>query len=289
MGALGRSTSRRTPTAADLEQRRRTLQIRSAARRGSTTADIAERYQLPAKVVERTLAAARDPRLADPADLLAARAGAPGLPDPDVQVYWMGFLTAAGCIWGQGASATLVVTLGEKSQAYVERLMADLAGPHVRYEFCRSSLLGWQLYIRDQALCRALIPWGIPSDLHGGDPGLLDDLPERFAAPFLRGYADGDWPAGRAAAGGRLTLHGTPAVLAGINAMARRCWGITGGVISGPAPRAQLRFRGPRAGREFLARILAYTRRGRGADADAALAAGPRPGVGRDVCPDAGK
>ena len=112
-------------------------------------------------MVQQILTPVADARLSDPVPLLRTRVAGPGLPPADVQVYWVGFLTAAARICGQGTSFALIITLGGRSQAYVDTLMADLTEPHVRHEFCQSSLLGWQLYIRDQTLCKALLPWGI--------------------------------------------------------------------------------------------------------------------------------
>src|SRR5207244_3484479 len=97
-----------------------------------------------------------------------------------------------GRIMGHGTSATLVVTIGEEPPDSLAALPADLVAGHMRAEFCRSSIVGWQGYLRDQALCKALVPWGIPSDLYGEDPGVLDDLPREFVPSFLRGYVDGD-------------------------------------------------------------------------------------------------
>lgn len=269
---LARSNDLRTLRPVDHERREQTAQIRSAARKGGSPAEIANALHLPLTAVRRVLAAVDHSRLSDPTQLLKTRKAAAGLVAADVQLYWLGFLTAAGHIWGQGSSLTLVITLGDKSQAHMGAFMADLADPHVRYEFCRSSLLGWQLYIRDQALCTALIPWGILSDLHGDDPSVLDDLPEEFAIPFLRGYVDGNWPAPRTSGRGRsdtLVLFGPPAVLAGINNIAARFWRVPAGVVTERSPRAELRFTGA-ASRGIMERVHRYTARERVANGDAA-------------------
>ena len=266
MGGQGSVYHARSLTAADLERRERVAQIRSASRKGSSPEAIADLCRIPIAMVEQVLRSVGDPRLSDPADLLNTRRAAPGHTSADVQIYWVGFLTAAGRIWGQGAAFTLVITLGDmKPQMYIKTIMADLADPHARSEFCQSSLHGWQLYIRDPSLCKALIPWGIPSDLHGEDPALLDDLPEEFAAPFLRGYVDGNWPIRQTVDAKRrpaLILQGSPAVLAGINAMVHRHWGVSGGVVNGRRPpRGELRFPNPRDEQEILRRTAAYTSR----------------------------
>ena len=255
----------RTLNATDLERREKTTQIRSAARKGSSPSKIAAHLHMPVEAVQRALLAVEHEHVSDPTQLLRTRKAAAGLTPEAVQLYWLGFLTAAGRIWGQGASLTLVITLGERSQAHMETLMADLADPHVRFEFCRSSLLGWQLYIRDQSLCKALVPWGIPSDLFGEDPALLDDIPEEFAVPFVRGYMDGNFPTPPPAPGRRdpkIVLHGAPAVLAGLDSMIRRFWRITSGGVTAGTPRAELPF-GPQASRQIRERVSSFSARAR--------------------------
>lgn len=251
---------------AQLEARKRTTQIRAAGRKGKTATEIADLYQVPLRMVQHILTPVSDVRVSDPAYLLKTRAAAPGFAPADVQVYWVGFLTAAGHIWGQGTSSTLVMTLGDKSQAHVKTFMADLVDPHVRCEFCESNVRGWQVYLRNQSLCQALIPWGIPSDLFGEDPALLDDLPKEFVGPFLRGYLDGNWPLPAASPDrrpGGLVLHGTDGILSGINAMLRRCWGIDGGILTPRPPRADLRFPDRLDDRKIADRVNAYTTRAR--------------------------
>ncbi len=259
---------RRDLNVGELEARGRITRIRAAARKGKPAPEIADLYQLPLRMVEQVLSPVNDVRLSDPAHLLNARTVAPGLASADVQVYWAGFLTAAGHIYGQGSSLALIVTLGERSQAHVETFMADLTSPGMHCEFCRSSIVGWQLYVRDPNLCKALIAWGIPSDLQGDDPALLDDMPKEFAAPFLRGYLDGEWPVPAVRRDGRrsgLTFRGTGGVLAGINSMVRRCWGINGGIVTPRSSRADLRFPDPQCDREILDHIRTYTSRARSA------------------------
>jgi len=162
-----------------------------------------------------------------------------------------------------------VLVLGEKSLPHMKTFLADFADPFVQFEFCRSSLLGWQLYVRAQDLCRALIPWGIPSDLYGDDPGLLDGLPEEFAVPFMHGFLDGNWPAPRAAGrdGAPLTLHGPAATLGGINGVVQRCWRVAPGVITEMPSRAKLHFASRQASRVIRNKALAHTSRSRHAQA----------------------
>ncbi|HLY22294.1 MAG TPA: hypothetical protein VKT83_07480 [bacterium] len=259
-------TRRRPINAAVLEARERTSRVRAAARKGKTAQQIAQVHDYPLKLVEQILAPIADVRLSDPAALLNNRPVAAGLPPADVQVYWVGFLTASGRICGQGASFALIITLGERSQNHMNTFVEDLATPQVRNEYCESSVLGWQLYVRDQSLCKALLRWGVPSDLDGDDPTVLDDLPNEFIAPFLRGYLDG----GRAATSdngaprsGGLALHGTEAVLGAINTMVSRGWGIKSGVVKPKPPRAELKFNRQDA-QTILTRSRAYTTRRRG-------------------------
>lgn len=248
----------RGPHRPDPEWQARTHKIRAAARKGRKATEIADACQLPVAVVKRVLAPMEHPRLSDPVDLIRTRHVEAGKAPADVQLYWYGFLTAAGQIMGQGTSLTLVVTLGEEPPDSLAALPADLVAGRMRCEFCRSSIVGWQGYLRDQALCKALVPWGIPSDLYGDDPGVLDDLPKEFVPPFLRGYADGDQisrgsPNSRR--GGSFVLHGTPAVLAGINAIIRRHWNVSSGVVTQGQRRAELRFADPVACRTIYHRL----------------------------------
>jgi hypothetical protein len=250
-----------------LEVRQRTAQIRAAARKGKTAAEIAGTCGAPLKTVEQMLAPVTDARLSDPAHLFNHVGVAAGLVPADVQVYWVGFLTAAGRICGQGASSALIVTLGHSPHAYMNVFLTDLATPQARHELCRSSLLGWQLYVRERYLCEALLRWGIPSEVHGDDPGVLDDLLAEFITPFLRGYLDGNWaPAGVPRSPAKhLVFYGTEAVLAGINAMVYRGWRVDPGVVTRRPPRAELRFR-PKDERVILGHLQAYTTRCRSRD-----------------------
>lgn len=255
--------SRRPITVAALELRERTVRIRAAARKGKTSREIAEANDVPLKAVEQILAPVAGARLSDPAELLNHRTVATGLPTADIQVYWVGFLTAAGRIYGQGPSFALIVRLGDRSQEHTGTLMADLTTPQVRHEFCRSSLLGWQLYLRDADLCQALIRWGIPSERHGEDSTVLDDLPKQLVAPFLRGYLDGTWAHG--AAGTRsaaLAFYGTETVLVAINAMIKRGWSIGPGKVTLAPSQAALKFN-VRDGQAILQQIDTYTTRTR--------------------------
>jgi len=231
--------------ALESEQRQFAADVRAGARQGRTAPEIATLHKMPVSAVERILMEVNDPRVSDPAHLFKTRQILPGRTAADVQLYWLGYLKAAGHIWGRGAQSTLVVTLGEKSLSHMKTFLVDLADPYARHEFCRSTTLGWQLYVRDRDLCQALLPWGVPSDLDGDDPGMLDDLPEEFAIPFLHGYLDGDWPkaqTGRLDDGRPVTLHGTASTLTAINNMVWRYWDVAPGRITSTSPRATLRF-----------------------------------------------
>lgn len=256
---------RRHINAAVLEAQARNARIRAAARKGKTTAEIAEVYGFPLKMVEQILAPVTDVRLSDPAHLLNNRPVAAGLAAAHIQVYWVGFLMAAGQICGQGASFALIVTLGDRSKEHMEIFMADLATPQVRNEFCCSSLLGWQLYVRDQNLCKVLLRWGIPSEQHGNDPTVLDDLLKELIAPFLRGYLDGNWatPGTTRPRSNGLIFYGTEAVLAAINGMIHRGWRIGTGVVTLRGPRAELRFN-RQDEQAIVDHIQTYTIRSRG-------------------------
>jgi len=250
----------------ELEQRQLAADVRAAARQGRNAPEIATLRKMPLSVVERILMEVDDPRVSDPAHMFRTRQILPGRTAANVQLYWLGYLKAAGHIWGRGANSTLVITLGEKSESHMKTFMMDLADPFARREFCRSTVLGWQLYVRDRDLCRALLPWGIPSDLDGDDPGLLDDLPEEFAAPFLPGYLEGDWPRAQTRLlddSRPLTLHGTPSTLTGINNLVRRCWSVPPGRITPTSPRATLRFSTAAACRTIRSSARRYSTRAR--------------------------
>jgi hypothetical protein len=254
----------RAPSAQALEWRERTARVRAAARNGKSTEEIAELQQLPLAAVERVLAPVEHPRISDPISLLQKHDQVPGTAPVDIQLYWLGFLMAAGYIRGQGRSLTLVVTLGEKSQEYIETLTADIGSDRIYCEFCHSSIVGWQVYLRDQSLCKALFPWGIPSDLHGDDSALLDDLPSELAIPFMRGYLDGDWPSTHSSnkvQGDRFTLHGSPEVLARLNAMVQRHWGASAGEVTTRQNRAQLQFSDPKGCRAIQNQLKTYVSR----------------------------
>ncbi len=245
-----------------LEVRERNARIRAEARKGKTATDIAETCGVPLKMVEQMLAPIVDARLSDPAHLLNHNAIGAGCPPADIQVYWVGFLTAAGRICGQGASSALIVTLGHRSQEYMHVLMADLATPQVRHELCRSSLLGWQLYVRDRNLCDALLRWGIPSEVYGDDPAVLADFPRELIAPYLRGYLDGNWttPGTVRSRSHGLVFYGTEGVLSAIDAMIHRGWRLAPGVVTPRPPRAELRY-SPRDEREIFDHVHTYTTR----------------------------
>ena len=256
----------RAPSEQALEWRKRTATFRAEARNGKSTEEIAELHDLPVAAVARVLAPIDHPRISDPVQLLRGHQKTLGAAPTDVQLYWLGFLMVAGHIWGQGSSLALVLTLGEESREYMRTFIADITTDRIYCEFCYSSTVGWQVYLRDQGLCKALFPWGVPSDLHGDDSALLDDLPKEFAIPFIRGYVDGNRPFIRSSdkrRGDKFTVHGTAATLARINSMVKRHWGVSGGVVTSREPRAELQFSNPEACRTIHSQLNTYTSRSR--------------------------
>ena len=255
----------RAPTEQMLEWRERTARFRSAARQGKTSMEIAELHDLPVAAVDRVLAPIEHPRISDPVRLLRGHDSLPGTAPADVQLYWLGFLMVAGHIWGQGSSLALVVTLGEESRKYIATFTADITLDRIHCEFCYSSTVGWQVYLRDQGLCKALFPWGVPSDLHGDDSALLDDLPKEFAIPFICGYVDGNKSfassSDRPGSDG-FTVRGTAAVLARINSMVERHWGVSGRIVTSPGDRSALKFSNP-VGRALHSQLDTFTSRSR--------------------------
>ncbi|HKV43125.1 MAG TPA: hypothetical protein VJT32_00385 [bacterium] len=254
----------RAPSGQDLEWRERTAKIRTAARSGKSSVEIAEVQHLPIAAVERILAPIEHSRISDPVCLLQKRRVTAGTAPAEIQLYWLGFLMAAGYIWGQGSSLALVVTLGAESRAYIDTFMADLSTDRIYCEFCYSNIVGWQVYLRDKDLCKALFPWGVPSELHGNDSALLDDLPGELAIPFIRGYVDGNWSFIHSSNGpreGRFAVEGTPVVLARLRSLMKRCWRIRGGTVSSRGGRATLRFSDPGACRVIQSHLGAFVSR----------------------------
>lgn len=253
----------RAPTEQALEWRARTVQIRTAARGGKSPLEIAALYDLPLAAVERLLTPIDHPRISDPVQLLREHQ-IPGTAPAEVQLYWLGFLMAAGYICGQGTTLTLVVTLGERSRVCIESFIDDLVTDHIRCEFCYSSIVGWQAYLRDPSLCKALFPWGVPSDLHGDDSALLDDLPAALAVPFICGYVDGNWPFSHSLRGVNeesFTLRGTSPVLTRINSMIQRYWEVSAGTVIPRGNRTELRFSDPEAYRTIRSQLSGYVSR----------------------------
>jgi hypothetical protein len=248
---------RRLPLRNDPEWQAHVRNIRAADRRGDSPAEIAMVSGLPAVSVKKILAPGAHPRLSDPADLLRTGQVRAGQIPADVQLYWVGFFTAAGYIRGQGPSLTLTVTLGEEGRERIDAFWADLVMARSHCELCYSSLAGWQAYFRDPTLCQALIRWGVPSDLYGEDPALLEELPEGLFLPFVRGYIEGGElaprPSTRRHTAG-VTIRGTPAILGGLNTLIQRYWGIANGLITQVGDGALLHFSG-RAARDAFERL----------------------------------
>lgn len=250
---------RRFPLRDDPEWQARVRTARAAGRRGESSSKIAVKSGLPAASVQQLLAPAGHPRLSDPGDLLRTGQVRDGQVPANVQLYWYGFFTAAGYIRGQGSSLTLIVTLGEDGRGRIDTLEADLLMGRSRCELCYSSLAGWQAYFRDAVLCQALMRWGVPSDLYGEDPALLEDLPEGLFLPFVRGYMEGGElarrPSRRRHTAG-VTIRGTPAVLGCLNTLIKRHWGIANGIVTEVGDHALLHFSG-RVARDAFERQLA--------------------------------
>lgn len=249
---------RRLPFRDDPEWQARIRDVRAASRRGKSPAEIAMVSGLPAAAVQKILAPTDHPWLSTPGDLLRTGKARVGQIAGDVQLYWIGFFTAAGYIRGQGPSLTLIVTLGEEGRGRIDALKTELMMGRNHCELCHSSLAGWQAYFRDASLCHALMPWGIPSDLYGEDPALLEDLPEQLFLPFMRGYMEGAKlarrpPTDRHTEG--FTILGTAAVLGGLNIVIQRLWGIRNGLITHVGKDAALHFPGRVARAAFESRL----------------------------------
>jgi len=82
-------------------------------------------------------------------------------------------------------------------------------------------------------------------------------LPEELVVPFLRGFVDGSaiWKPGRSRRRTGFAIRGTPAMLAGINALLHRHWRVSNGVVTGSGEEVELRFADPAARRTIQSQL----------------------------------
>lgn len=199
---------------------------------GMTVEEIATKHGLPALTIKTLLRPTGQPGgLCTPYEL----AGADPPRNAAAQVYWLGYIAAAGRVFNHGSSRTLLLAIHAKDEGHIQTLVADLVSGHPSVEFADSNLDGRQVYIRDRDLVEALATWGI-CDSPGRGSISLELVPRRLLPDFVRGFLEGarvDPPVRRAGArassprGHRpLTLTGHPALLATLSQMLSAICGI---------------------------------------------------------------
>jgi hypothetical protein len=146
-------------------------------------------------------------------------------PNAAVQVYWLGYIAAAGRVFGHGTLWTLVLAIHPDDEPHIKALLDDLVVGHAAVEYADSSLEGRQVYIRDRELVETLLAWGLgaPSE-HDSTP--LEFIPHQLVSDFVRGYLEGSrqnppfgGPRARVPAPGTLrslVIAGRPALIAAL-------------------------------------------------------------------------
>jgi hypothetical protein len=199
---------------------------------GLTVAEIAAKYNLPVPTVLQLLRApSQSCALRTPYEFrqgaLPARAPA--------QIYWLGYIAAAGRVSGENARGTLVLAIHPDDGAHVQSLLTDLIEGYANCEFVDSSLSGRQAYIRNPELARVLLQWGILSTPEQSSIP-LEFVPTALMPDFLRGYIEGT-PSRAATLAprlrGQLTLTGAAPFIESLAATLKGLCG-TGGTISTP-------------------------------------------------------
>jgi len=189
---------------------------------------------LPA--VLRIIRRRKDERLLNPFHLRQSAIRTHGA----TQLYWLGFIAAAGRLFLQGAAPTLVLAVDRRDVDHVQTLVEDLCAGHPTCEWCESNQDGLQAYIRDRELAQMLAEWGAPGadPSEGSVPVAL--IPPSLLPHFVRGYLEGGH---RTPPFGRRTIPSSPAAirivamegpsefLTGMNAALTRHAGITGGLL----------------------------------------------------------
>ncbi|MDQ7843804.1 MAG: hypothetical protein QN141_09045 [Armatimonadota bacterium] len=160
--------------------------IQSDFAAGLAPAQIAEKLSLPVYTVTTALRRDGSPgALPDPYSLAQRRADQRDA----TLLYWVGYVAACGAVY-DGPTPTVVIDLDPRDIPHVERMLADLTDRHPGCEFCQSSARGLQAYIRDRALGRLLLHWGIP-DGSRADSVPLHFIPAALLPHFVRGYLEG--------------------------------------------------------------------------------------------------
>lgn len=129
----------------------------------------------------------KDERLLNPFHLRQAATRARGA----TQLYWVGYIAAAGRLFLQGSVPTLVLAVDRRDADHVTTLIEDLCSGHPTCEWCESNHDGLQAYIRDRDLAQMLAEWGTPGadPTEGSVPVAL--IPGSLLPHFVRGYLEG--------------------------------------------------------------------------------------------------
>jgi hypothetical protein len=178
----------RLPAGAAPRHDPRTIYSIHADRASGLSADeIATKHNLSRFAVQTVLRPAAEPSgLASPFEF--RHRGAP--PNAAVQVYWLGYITATGRIFGQSSQGTVVLAIHPQDESHVQTLVRDLITGHPRVEFADSNLEGRQAYIRDRQLAEVLLQWGI-STTPGSSALSFEFIPQELVPDFVRGYLEG--------------------------------------------------------------------------------------------------
>ncbi|HET8678672.1 MAG TPA: hypothetical protein VFM39_01025 [bacterium] len=154
---------------------------------GLTPLQIAAKHDLPPATVQGFLRARGETcTLASPYGIQRSHSPTPA----SVQVYWLGFIAAAGRVSGQSHLTTLVLHIHPGDAPHVQTLIQDLMIGHVTCEFADSSLYGRQAYVRDRQLAEQLLQWGISATSEDGSIP-IEFIPESLIGDFVRGYLEG--------------------------------------------------------------------------------------------------
>jgi hypothetical protein len=163
------------------------FRIQSDLAAGLTPVEIATKHGLPLTAVTRAVRRRANTGLPDPFHLRGKPATGAGA----IQLYWLGYIAAAGRLFEQGATPALVLAVDNRDVDHVRVLIADLCSGHPSCEWCESSVDGLQAYIRDRDLSQMLAEWGTP----GADPAEgsvpVELVPRPLLSHFVRGYLEG--------------------------------------------------------------------------------------------------
>lgn len=210
--------------------------IQSDFAAGLAPHQIAAKHGLPLPAVLRIIRRRKDERLLNPFNLRQSAVRSRGA----TQLYWVGYIAAAGRLFLQGSVPTLVLTVDRRDTDHVTTMIDDLCTGHPTCEWCESSHDGLQAYVRDRELAQMLAEWGAPGadPTEGSVPVAL--IPPSLLPHFVRGYLEGGRgmpPFGRRhvpvshAAVRHIALEGPPDFLAGLSAALGKHAGIGAGMI----------------------------------------------------------